>query len=405
MRVSLIATDGEVLPLAGTFGVSERLHSGADGFRVEAQATQQSRATLRAPSSGLWDRENLVTTVSFSTRRVFGSHEEAFEFVCGHDNEFPRDGAVMFNATGGTRHLQDAVIRPPARRVEGPIAYLDYTATGTNVIVLTPAVVITYTPGAGIGFSAGGETPLPEDLATAQGDGLVYRLVNDGAEIWWEVGFLAPSNDLLGDAANGWTDAGGFLHLRFHRSENLTSWDNEFIPAPGTPVAMGGGDYMYYARSRFPQNSVVKSGQIRLSSGSYDGLPGSIGSDSRNNPFTAMTIGGVVQALGGFPYTMPGDAARMQADLRARGWSTATVTASSDTVWEIIVPGVSLTSYSQASRVSWPQYLVADMFGVVNTPVNGGDLAGEYVNAAGVRTAVLKQFARLGISNGPNNIY
>jgi hypothetical protein len=100
----------------------------------------------------------------------------------------------------------------------------------------------------------------------------------------------------------------------------------------------------------------------------------------------------------------PGESARLQTDLRVF-YPTATVTASSNTEWEIAIPLVNLTTTQQINRVTWPAYLVPDMFGQLTNTINGADFHGEFVNAAGVRTAVTKQFARLGVSAGPNHLY
>lgn len=126
--------------------------------------------------------------------------------------------------------------------------------------------------------------------------------------------------------------------------------------------------------------------------------------DTRNNPFTALTILGVVRALGGFPYTMPGDAARMQTDLTAI-FPGATVEASSNVVWRIRIPDITFSAYHQMNKVFWPGYYIADIFGGLTVLVDGATFDGGFVNAAGVRTSVKKQFARLGISAGPNYLY
>lgn len=225
------------------------------------------------------------------------------------------------------------------------------------------------------------------------------RVVDHLGEKWFEVGFQMD-HLLAGNPAAGWTDQGNYLRIDYEWSADLVSWSaGKFIGAPVPVVDMGAGVYQYWARALNPVDSAVKSGSIRVSSG-YPGQPGDIFTqDTRNNPFTGLTIAGVVQPLGGFPYTMPGDAARMQTDILARGWTGATVEASSATVWRIIIPGVSYTLYSQSSSVFWPVYLVADMFGVINSPVDRAGLTGTLVNASGV-PIFQRAFGRLKISGG-----
>lgn len=225
------------------------------------------------------------------------------------------------------------------------------------------------------------------------------RVVDDAGEKWFEMGF-AMDHLLSGNPAAGWTDAGNYFRIDYEWSPDLVTWSaGKFVNAPTPVINNGDGTWQYWARALNPVDAAVKSGDIRVSSG-YNGQLGNIVSgDTRNNPFTALTIAGVAQALGGFPYTMPTDAARMQTDIRALGWTGATVESSSSTVWRIIIPAINYTSYAQSSKVFWPVYLVADMFGVVNQPVDGAGLTGTLVDAAG--TPIFnKAFGRLKFSTG-----
>lgn len=222
---------------------------------------------------------------------------------------------------------------------------------------------------------------------------LEYRMTNDGGEQFFEVAFT--SGELLnGSAAEGWQDVRGYLDFKLQQSEDLIQWhEGLFVDAPGSPEDMPDGSFRYWSRCIYPVNSTIKTGQMRATG------PG--GNDLRNGPFTALTLGGVVQSLPGFPYAMPTDAARLQADLRAIGWTGATVTATTLNNWEIIVPGVYYNGASIISKIYWPVYYVADMFGNVNTPVDGVTFSGEFVNEEGIRTNLSKQFARLSIRRGP----
>lgn len=222
---------------------------------------------------------------------------------------------------------------------------------------------------------------------------LEYRMTNEGGEKFFEVAFT--SGELLnGSAATGWQDVRGYLDFKLQQSEDLIAWhENLFVDCADSPEDMPDGSFRYWSRCIFPVDSTIKTGLMRAASPATG--------DARKGPFTDLTVGGVVQTLPGFPYTMPGDAGRLQTDLRAAGWAGATVTASSFTAWEIIIPDVYHNGASIISKIYWPVYYVEDMFGAVNVPVNGAPFNGKFVNEEGVRTNLSKQFARLAVKRGP----
>ena len=377
MRIT-VHTDSGPLPLAGDAGVSEREFSSVAGFEIRAATDVQVIRKVRAEHAIPVDRDNLVTTLDFQTRRMFPTHGEAVAWASDAEEMEPLEGVLIFPfGNGRDRGLVDAVVSPPRASVQGCQVTLSYQAQGGRIVWI-----------------------LPEDLGGAE---VLHRVNDDGDEKWFEVGFLSPRNDLVGNEVDGWTDPGGVFLLRFFRSEDLATWDHDFIPAPGSPEAQG-DDWIYWARCKYPVDSKVKSGAIRIESYGSGASPNTLGAfqgDTRNNPLTELTVAGVSLALGGFPYTMPTDAARMQTDLRVF-YPTATVTATTDVDWVIQIPTVNLTVYTQYSRVSWPGYLVADFFGNLTITVDGVGFAGDFINAAGVRTQVRKQFARLAVSAGPN---
>jgi hypothetical protein len=226
------------------------------------------------------------------------------------------------------------------------------------------------------------------------------RVVLDANERWFEMGFRMD-HLLSGNAATGWTDQGNYFRIEPQWSPDLINWSmGKFIPAPTPVVDNGDGTWSYWSRAIHPVDSAVKTGMLECSSGQlYYGQPGNNpNTDTRNTPFTALTILGVVRALGGFPYTMPTDAARMQTDLAAI-FPGATVEASSSTVWRIRIPGQTFSAFLQLNKVYWPVYLVEDMFGDVNTPIDGANLTGNFVNSAGVAVHP-KAFGRLKITPG-----
>lgn len=225
---------------------------------------------------------------------------------------------------------------------------------------------------------------------------LLIRIADDGQQKWYEVGLRLPCA-VPGNAAEGWNLLG--IPLRLQRSEDLVNWTTgEFVDCAGSPTTNGDGSKTYWARSIFPVDSKVKSGQLRAKSVASwgSGTPGDFGGDTRNNPITKLTVAGVNLALGGFPYALgtAGEDERMTADMQPF-YSGATMVATSNVLWELIIPGVTNTTYGQLNKIWWePGYYVADMFGDLTTLVNGYGLAGDFVNADGVRTAVQKQFFR-----------
>jgi hypothetical protein len=242
------------------------------------------------------------------------------------------------------------------------------------------------------GLSAWGH---PGMMATAGevAGALGYRIAEDngpnGWEKWFEIGFTSPA-PLAGDASRGWVDSSGRIRLWVEWTEDLLAWQTgAFIDAPGSPAAVSGG-YEYWARSVLPSDSAVSTGQIAAASNAASG-------DARNNPFTSVIINSVVQSLAHYPYTMPGDAAQLQTDLRALGWTGATVAASSIVDWRIDIPDVDFTSYYTTNWVCWPVYYVANMYGDIVNPVSYMGFGGEFVNSAGVRTKSPRQFGRLAI--------
>jgi hypothetical protein len=223
------------------------------------------------------------------------------------------------------------------------------------------------------------------------------RVVDSAGQKWFEFGFRIDAQ-LAGNAGAGWTDAGNYFRLEPEWSPDLVTWSlGKFTDLP--TVTRSDGTVEYWCRAIHPVDSAVKTGAIRVSSGYPQAVGDVMTPDSRNHPFTALTLAGVVQPLGGYPYTMPADAARMQADILARGWTGATVEASSSTVWRIIIPTVNFTSYSQRSKLFWPAYLVPDIFGNLTNQVDGESFAGSFVNAAGT-PIFTRAFARLKITAG-----
>lgn len=386
MRIFL-QTEDDLLFLAGDGRVSERVFSGVADFDLSGVFENQIVRKVRGAHARALARGNCRHRAFFRTRRVFPTPREAELFAADVEAAFPRTGTLYFVTGAGTRKLRDTVVGPPVSTVRGCEVRLQYQAGGGEI------------------------TPLEPELVLDSVDGLLHRTVTEGsgssAEKWFEVGFESPIL-LDGNAADGWLDPHGHFLLRMHRSENLTSWDFDFVECPSSPETIDGG-YRYWARCKYPVDSATKTGQLRAESVASwgSGEPGDFGGDTRNNPITKLTVAGVNLALGGFPYTLgtAGEDARMTADMQPF-YPGATMVATSNVLWEIIIPGVTLTSFNQTNKIWWePGYLVEDMYGNLTITVNSVGLAGQFVNSAGVRTAVSKQFARLGVSAGPNHLF
>ncbi len=222
---------------------------------------------------------------------------------------------------------------------------------------------------------------------------LETAVLEDAGERWFQVTF-GSEIELTGSAADGWTDLSGQYGIRVQRSFDLQTWDHDLIEAPGYPIDNEDGTWTYAARSKYPIESDIKSGHAWLESGGYPNV-----GDARNNPFTSVILAGEVQDLPNYPYTMPGDAAQLQTDLRAVGWTGATVVATSDTQWRIEIPAISLTERIEFGRVCWPGYLIPDYFGNLTNTRDHAAFSAEWINSNGVSTSNARQFARLAFSH------
>ncbi len=217
------------------------------------------------------------------------------------------------------------------------------------------------------------------------------RIVSDAGKKRFEFMFLSPEI-LTGNPASGWTDAGHYCHLICEWSPDLVHWSlGKFSAAPTPIVSLPDGTYEYWLRAENPLDAAVKTGVLACSN---------TNNDSRNNGFTSVVIAGVVQSLPNYPYDMSvgGTAALLQADLIAAGWAGTIVTGSTAESWQIYIPAISYTSYSQSSCVVFPGYQVPGLFGIVT--VSSLPFVGAFVDSDG--TPIYHQaFGRLGISKGP----
>lgn len=134
---------------------------------------------------------------------------------------------------------------------------------------------------------------------------------------WFEFGFTA-AEPLTGNATDGWTDALREISWKIEASEDLTTWvTDEMIDCTTTAIANLDGTFTYWARRVVPLvwNDVMID--LTLSSNRY------------GKSITAIDIFRTPVSLPGYPYAMPAQAATLQADLRAAGYTGATVTSTS----------------------------------------------------------------------------
>jgi hypothetical protein len=245
----------------------------------------------------------------------------------------------------------------------------------------------------------GGQVVFVRDSLATDGRvpwGLAYRIVEDdegnGPEKWFEVGIpVEASETLTGNPAAGWTYLHEFFGMELQWSEDLINWSyGKFGPVVGSPesATINGDEVLiYWGRSLHPQDSSISTGQIVAELTARD--------DVRMSPITAIIINDTAQALPNFPYTMPGDAAQLQADLRGLGWTGATMEASAATVWRLVLPEVPFDAYSFTNLVFWPGFLVPDYKGDLVNVCDRHYFEGSFINAANVRTKLSKQFARV----------
>ena len=232
-------------------------------------------------------------------------------------------------------------------------------------------------------------------LPSLMGSRIVDQNVGNGLEKWFEVGIpVRNTDDMVGNASSGWTTLNAFFRLELSWSADMVTWAlGKFSSSGTTSVTLDGVECtVYWARSMYPKDSALSTSHFSaISTAAYNG-------DARNNPITALTLNSTVQSLPHFPYTLPGDAATLQADLIAAGWTGAVVTATSNIDWEINIPGVTQTAYYKVNKVYWPLYLVADMFGAIVNPMDGVFFQGDSINSAGIPTKLPHQFARLALT-------
>jgi len=361
----------EIFYLAGHPDKTEREFSSCQNLRISGRVSVQQRARIRAAAVEHIDRGNLATKVSFSVTRQFATTVAAELFAETMEDAAELSGILVLRADGNAApdtyiYNCRAVVPPPEREVTGRSVRLDYTV---DCGAFVPEGLTAYPP-----------APVPPALLTR----IVDENGANGWEKWFDVGFDVPEI-LSGSAASTLIGSGVSYELIW--SEDLGSWvTGRFVDCAGSPVDNGNGTWRYWCRSIYPCRAEHSTAHLWAE-------PTEGQQDTRNNPLTALRIAGALQSLPHFPYTMPTAAAQLQTDLRALGWTGATVTATSAVAWRIDIPSVPVSSYEIDSKIYWPYYIsYGGLFAFV---VDGLNFSGIFLNGAGVQTNMTTQFCRL----------
>lgn len=138
----------------------------------------------------------------------------------------------------------------------------------------------------------------------------------DSTAQWFDLEIVLPG-DFSGSPEAGWTN--GTIELGLYYTLDLTTWETvDWITTPGTSVeTLGDGRKKHFARCSVPVQWLETLVDFVLTC------------DREGKSITAITVLHTDVSLSGFPYAMPADASRLQADLRSAGFTGATVTSSS----------------------------------------------------------------------------
>lgn len=140
------------------------------------------------------------------------------------------------------------------------------------------------------------------------------RTPTDVTGHWMEVGFRIGT-ELTGNSAAGWSDAGNYFRLDMEYSTDLKTWAlAKFEPAPTPVVNNGDGTWTYWSRCVVPLVWADVVIDFRSTSNRY------------GKSITSVELFGSHISLPRYPYAMPSQAALLQTDLRAAGYTGALVT-------------------------------------------------------------------------------
>ncbi len=78
------------------FWLAEEGQLAPDSLRVNGRRATQIAALLRAEAAKVWNRQNTVTTISFSIVREHSSARAAEEYMIRHEADVPSSGVCEF---------------------------------------------------------------------------------------------------------------------------------------------------------------------------------------------------------------------------------------------------------------------------------------------------------------------
>lgn len=135
---------------------------------------------------------------------------------------------------------------------------------------------------------------------------------DDSSGRWFQLEIVMPS-DFTGSPEAGWTN--GEINLMLDYTTDLTTWETiDWISTPGTtPESAGAGKTRYFARASVPAFWFETLVDLQIGSNKY------------GQAITEIRLFNVTIDLPNYPYAMPSDAAVLEADLIAEGYTGATV--------------------------------------------------------------------------------
>lgn len=177
--------------------------------------------------------------------------------------------------------------------------------------LLQGAQLLYYRRGAFDGDMGHGESVVLDD--TANKFFVIHWLMDEEMTGSVEDGFTHPSDSRL--------------TFVVERSEDLVTWTTDFLNV-AAPEDQMDGTWLYKAQSPVLVASVAKTGLLTLSQPTPD---------PRANPITGITLGDVsLTGLPNYPYQLPDDAAQLETDLVAEGYTGATVTDLASNAWWVL---------------------------------------------------------------------
>ena len=164
-------------------------------------------------------------------------------------------------------------------------------------------------------FVFGKGTQLFPNLPVAIWGSHECRTIAGEDAFWFEFAFTIDAL-LNGNAGTGFTDSGNYFRLECEQSTDLVNWSlGKFIPSPtGAVLDNGDGTYTYWSRA----TTAIHYFNIQVDL--------TITSNRFAKSITGLSIGQVPVTAGmSYPYALPSQAATLQADLRATGYTGAVV--------------------------------------------------------------------------------